>query len=119
MSSRDFFQGAKIATAQDLDTSFESDPVKVSRVNQIGFNVSTSGVTAGTGTFQVQHRVWVDDNHCSAWTTLTLDSTPTMASADAQFLLDVTVPPGQVRVKYTESGSADGTCDIWVSGVES
>lgn len=117
MSRSDYLKAFKLTDAESLASSFDSDPVTVTTTNRIGFNISTASVTAGTGTFQLQHRMFKDDNNASDWATLTLSSTPTMAGADAQFLVDADVPPGQVRIKYTASGTPDGTATIWVSGV--
>ena len=115
MSRQNFVKGYRLANDEDLSASFETSPVTVRTACRVGFNIATSGVTSGTGTFQVQHRIYRYANNYSAWATLTLDSTPTMAGADAEFLVDVSVPPGQVRVKYTAAGSPDGTCDVWVT----
>jgi hypothetical protein len=118
MAQRQLLPAHKLVDGESLGSSFDSDPVTVNAANRVGFNISTADVTSGTGTFDIQHRVYKDVNSYSDWATLTLDSTPTMAGADAQFLVDVSVPPGQLRVKYTASGTPDGTCDVWISGVE-
>lgn len=116
--SRGFLPCFKLANDTAMSASFNSAAVTVTNVNRVSFNISTASVTAGTGTFQVQHRHYIDANNYSDWATLTLDSTPTMAAANATFYVDVNVTPGQLRIKYTAASTPDGTCDIWVSGVE-
>lgn len=118
MSRQNYVKGYRLHNDQSLGASFNSSAVTLRTACRVGFNIATANVTSGTGTFQVQHRIYNDANNASEWATLTLSSTPTMTGANAQFLLDVSVPPGQVRVKYTESGSANGTCDIWVTTSE-
>ena len=92
----------QLESAADLGNSFETDPVTVSTATRVAFNVSTSDVSANTGTFGVQHRIYKNADEASEWATLSLDATPTLADADAQMLIDVTVPPGQVRLAFTQ-----------------
>ena len=102
---------------QSLAASFQSSAITLTTATRIGFNLSTSGVTDNTGTFSVQFRVYKDVNNYSDWTTLSLDTSPTLSDADTQFLLDVSVPPGQVRLAFTAAGGTpNGTVDCWISG---
>lgn len=107
----------KLVSAQSLAASFQSDPVTLTTATHIGFNCSTASVTSNSGTFGVQFRVYKDANNYSDWTELTLSDEPTLNDANLQFLMDITVPPGQVRMRYTKSvGTTDGTVTVWVSG---
>lgn len=107
----------KLLTAQSLGASFQSDPITLTTATHIGFACSTASVTSNTGTFAVQYRVIKDINTYSDWAELTLSSIPTLASANTSFLIDVTVPPGQVRLTFTASGSTpNGTVTVWITG---
>lgn len=107
----------KLATAQALSASFNSDPVTLTTATHIGFNCSTASVTSNAGIFGVQFRTYKDANNFSDWTTLTLSAVPTLANTNLQFLMDVTLPPGQVRMFFTKSvGTTDGNVTVWVSG---
>jgi hypothetical protein len=91
----------KILNDQSLGATWQSEPITLSTVSRLAFSVSTSGITNNVGTFSVQHRVYKDVNNYSDWVTLTLSSTPTLADANDQILIDVSVPPGQVRLVFT------------------
>jgi hypothetical protein len=107
----------KLVNAQSLAASFQSAAVTLATATHIGFNIDTASVTDNTGTFGVQHRIYKDSNTYSEWADLTLSATPTLADADATMLLDITVPPGQVRLTFTAAGGTpDGTCTVWISG---
>jgi hypothetical protein len=88
---------------QSLAPSWASNPVTVTTATRVAFNVATSGVTDNAGVFSVEYRVYKDDRNYSAWTSLTLDSAPTLADDDANILIDVNVPPGQVRLVFTQA----------------
>lgn len=104
MSGRkNFVKAYKTKNDQSLGSSFQTDPITLTTASRLGFNVEATGVTANTGTFAVQHRIHKDDNGFSAWATLTLSATPTLADADATMLIDVSVPPGQVRLAFTQN----------------
>lgn len=107
----------RLVNAQSLAASFNSAIVTLATATHIGFNCSTASVVTNAGTFGIEFRVYQGLHDFSDWTALTLSSTPTLANADAKFLMDVTVPPGQVRMTYTKSsGTVDGTVTVWVSG---
>lgn len=113
--------GNQVSSDQALSASFTVVLLStVFTLDNVGVNVSTSGVTTNTGTFSVQHRIKKDDNpgNQSAWATLTLSSVPTLANADTTFLIDLNqVPPGELRLVFTPGGGTpNGTCDVWVSG---
>lgn len=120
MAKRTILKGYQLCSAQSLAASFNSDPINTHSIDNVAFNIATSSVTDNTGTFEVQHRVYVDDNNASAWATLTLSSTPTLANADINQMINLNqIQPGQVRIKFTAAGSVpDGTVDIWVSGAQ-
>lgn len=107
----------KLLTAQSLASSFQSDPITLSTATHIGFACSTASVTANTGTFGVQFRVFKDINLFSDWIDLSFATAPSLVNANAQLLLDITVPPGQVRLKFTPGGATpNGTVTVWISG---
>ncbi len=93
----------KLVSDQSLAGGFESDPVTLATATHIGFNVATDGVTENTGSFGVEHRVYKDENFFSDWAELTLSAVPTLAGVDRTFLMDVTVPPGQVRMFFDQT----------------
>lgn len=106
-----------ILTANVLTGAFQTVVTTLTTATHVGFLVATSGVTSGTGTFQVQFRMYKDANNFSPWCTLS-GAAGTLNNADDVFFLDVSVVPGQVRVIYTPSGTPNGTVTIWVSGCE-
>lgn len=119
MSRKAILPAHQLLATQSLAASFESEPVTLTLATRVGFSVVTSGVTDNTGVFSVQHRIYKDDRNFSDWVTLSLDSTPTLNDADGAFLLDVSVPPGQVRVAFAAAGSTpDGTAAVWVVGMQ-
>lgn len=119
MSRKNVLKAYKLETAADLSANFETTPVTLTTATRVAFNVSTASVTDNTGTFGVEHRHYRDAEHYSDWAALTLDSTPTLADTNAQILVDVDVPPGQVRLTFVAAGGTpDGTADVWVTGAE-
>lgn len=119
MSRQNILRAYQLHNDQSLATDFESDPVTVVTATRVAFSISASAVTDNTGSFAVEHRHYHDDRHVSSWSTLTLDAVPTLAGDAAVFLVDVSVPPGQVRLAFTAAGGTpDGTCDIWVTGAQ-
>jgi len=94
----------KLVTAQTLASSFNSNPVTLTTLDKVCFNIDCTSVTVNTGTFFVQHRVYKDENTFSSWATLTLTSVPTLAGANAVFYREVTACPGQLRIGFTSGG---------------
>lgn len=115
---RAILQGYQLNSATSLGASFNTDPVDVKTMDNIGINISTASVTDNTGTFAVQHRVYKDANNYSAWASLTLSTVPTLSNGNDTFFINLNqLPVGQIRVAFTAAGGTpDGTCDIWVSG---
>lgn len=92
----------KIETAKSIASSFNSTSIMdLESISEVGFSVASSGVTTNTGTLGVDHRIEVDNNNISEWVAITISPVPTFASANAQFLMQLTLPPGQVRMTYT------------------
>lgn len=118
MGSKGFVKGYKLSSAQSLASNFNSDPVTVKTMDNVGLLIETDSVTDNTGTFDVQVKIHKDDNNESGWATLTLSTTPTLADADNQFFVNLNqLPPCKLRVAFTAAGGTpDGTCDIWMSG---
>ncbi len=107
----------KLIEAESLAADFESDPITITTATHLAITLETAGVTDNTGTFSVQYRVYKDDRESSEWINLTLTSVPTLEDADMTDLLDLRVPPGQVRVTFVASGSTpDGAVTCWVTG---
>lgn len=105
----------KLASATSIAASFNSAAFDVNQADNVFIILSTTGVTSNTGTFSVQARIKKDINNFSNWVTLTLDSTPTLASADADFGINLNqIPFDEARVVYTASGTSAGTVDIWI-----
>lgn len=91
----------KLVDAHSLRNTFQSDPVTINTATHVGMNISTHDVTNNVGVFSVQHRLYRDINNYSDWCTLTLSTTPTLGDDDAIELLDLRIPPGQLRVVFT------------------
>lgn len=107
----------KLVDGESLGESFDSEPVTVNTATHVCFNITTSDVTDNTGAFSVQHRIYKDSGNYSGWADLTLSAAPTLGDADAVFMLDLRLPPGQVRVSFTAAGGTpNGTVDVWVTG---
>jgi len=115
---RSILQGHQLENNASLAASFNTDPVTVKTMDNVGFVISTASVTDNTGTFEIEYRVFKDENNYSEWATLTLSTTPTLANGNDQFFINLNqLPVGQVRVAFTAAGGTpNGTCDIWVSG---
>lgn len=118
MASRNVLRGKQIESAMSLsggDTQSEVFNIPYSLTN-VGIIIETSGVTDNTGTFDVQYRVNNGDEQ-SGWATLTLGSTPTLANANATYLINLNqIPPGDIRIAYNSGGSVpDGTAAIWIA----
>lgn len=102
MSGRKNVFSHKIAAAQTLATSYNSDPIKLDTVSLVAFHVSTASVTNNVGQFTIEHRIYVDQNNYSDWAELTLDSDSILADVDAIFeIIASTLPPGQIRLVYS------------------
>lgn len=120
MGHKNFFE-KKVSDAQSLGADFSTDPIDVgTRVDNVGINIETSGVTDNTGIFYIDHRVYKDANNASGWAELTLSSAPTLADGNDTFLINLNqLPKGQIRVRFVAAGGTpDGTVDIWVAGKE-
>lgn len=96
----------KLIDAQSLADDFESSVVTVVTATHLAISLETAGVTNNTGTFGVQHRIYKDSREYGPWVSLTLSSTPTIGDANMVDMLDLRVPPGQVRVIYTAAGDS-------------
>lgn len=118
MASRNVLRGKQIESAMSLaggDT--QSAVFNIPRtIMNVGIIIETSSVTDNTGTFDVQYRINTGDE-TTGWATLTLGSTPTLADADATFLINLNqIPPGDIRIAYNNGGGTpDGTAAIWIA----
>ncbi len=95
---------------QSLTYDFETDPILVSTIDNVGYWAVTDGVSANTGVFTVQVRAYRDENNYGPWVDLTLDSAPTLANSDDSFFINLNqLPPCQARLIFTAApaGSVD------------
>lgn len=109
----------KIADAMDLSNSFQTQIIPVGpHVDNIGFNIATTGVTSNGGEFKIQHRIRHNHYQFSAWANLTLSCDVILSGVNIAELVSLNqVPIGELRVVFTVAGtSPDGTVDIWFSG---
>lgn len=109
----------KLVEAESLGASFTSDPVTLTTVSRLAVNIKASSVTDNTGTFDIEHRVFKDQNNYSDWVALTLSASLILNDDDTSLLADLSLPPGQFRVKFNAAGGTpDGVCDIWITGAQ-
>ena len=101
--------------AKTLASSFTTDWLNVSYLDNVGVVINCNNVTDNTGFFEVQVRMKVDANNVSSAVTLTLSSVPTLANADDDFGINLNqLPYNEVRISFTAAGGTpDGDCDIW------
>lgn len=125
MSRKELLTGYQLKDNQSLAADFQTAATTVKNIDNVGVNISTTGVTTNTGTFNVQHRVVQTVNPgtgaalaFSDWATLTLSPPATLANADTVILINLNqLPPGEIRVTFTAGLSTpNGTADIWVCG---
>lgn len=116
--SRKHVKTKKLATAQSLASSFQTEWLNVSQLDNAGFVVSTASVTDNTGIFSVEVRL-VNSNtqEVSSAATLTLDSVPQLASTNTTLFININqLPADQVRLSFTPAGGTpNGTADIWIN----
>lgn len=112
-------QGKRLSEAKSLAVSFDDLETTTNRVlDTVIYSVHTSGVTDNQGEFTVQHRVVVDKNTKSPWSTLTLSPQAVLNDADGDFTIVLDPAPiGELRLAFAAAGGApDGTAEVWVSG---
>lgn len=103
-----------IESAKSLASSFTTTEFNVESVDNVGFIISTSGVTANTGTFVIQKRYQAKDNPVNVTSWANVGSTLVLANANAvaELTINQTVPC-QLRISFTPGGgSPNGTCAI-------
>lgn len=116
---KNILRAHKLLTAESLADDFESDPVTLTTATRIAFNIKAYDVSDNSGTFSVEHRLYRDADNYSDWASLTLDASPVLADDDVTLLVDVDVPPGQVRLVFTaDGGTPDGSADVWITGAQ-
>ncbi len=110
----------KVATAQSLTTSFNSEPTTITYLDNVAYqiNVTTSN---STGTFAVQGSLdYKVDGPTGVvtpgnWISLTLSGTPVAAGANDQIIISMNqVPFNALRIAYTAVTPGTGTCDIYI-----
>ncbi len=107
---------SRLESAQSLAASFSTDWLTIAYQDNVGYLITTSGVTDNTGTFAVEVRMTDSNGVSSDAVALTLDATPTLADTDAEFFINLNqVPATQVRLTFTAAGGTpDGTAAIFV-----
>lgn len=107
----------RLASAASLAAAYVSESTEVTNLDNIGYAVTTAGITDNTGTWSVQGRNTDGRGNASGWFTLTLTSTPTLANANVNFGIDVIdFPWNEVRLAFTPAGvTPDGTAEIFIT----
>lgn len=117
MSRKNIVRAFRLKDDQSLAASFTTAATNVDYLDNIGFIVTTSGVTNNVGTFGVQVRLTdAEHNTSSDWVDLSLSGTPTLANANLSFAINLTqLPFSEVRLQFTAGGiGPDGTADVWI-----
>ena len=111
------------ASATSLAASFSSTPFDIRTLDNIAVQLNATTSNA-VGTFSVQGSLDYNPGGSTSpsgpvagnWIAITLPAIPTLASVDAQFLLDLNqLSFPWLRIAYTRT-SGTGTVDIYVSG---
>jgi hypothetical protein len=109
----------RIATAQSLAASFQTDPIKVDGVDRIWFFVVTDSVSDNTGEFKIGFRP-LDEatGEYGPWQYLPLENSALLNNADDDFLFPISdLVPGQIRLEFAADGvTPNGTAEIWITG---
>lgn len=116
--SRKHWLSKRLATAQSLAANYASDPINCNGVDTVTFMAKTSSVTDNTGEFTVQWRPIesANKNIAGTYVVLTLSPVAVLADANDYFVMQVSPPPGQVRLVFTAAGGTpDGTAELWVT----
>lgn len=116
----------KIATAQSLGATFNSEPTVIQWLDNVAYqiNVTTSN---STGTFAVQASLDYEPSGSvdpispggvtGNWVDLELSGgTPSVAAANDSILIDLNqLPYKAIRLRYTSTIAGTGTCDIYIN----
>lgn len=111
----------KIASAQSLAASFNSEPTLIKYLDNCSYQINVT-TTNSIGSFAVQasndYKVDEVDNIASAsgnWVTLTLSGTPSVNAANDSIIIDLRqLPFNAIRITYTASTPGTGVCDIFI-----
>ena len=105
------YASKKIEAATDIGSSFVTEETDLKYMDNIGYLIICSGVTANTGLFTVQVQT-ID----SSWVDLTLDIPAQIANSDINLEINLNqLPYEKIRLSFADSGG-DGVADIYVSG---
>lgn len=107
-----------VATAQSLGSAFQTLPMSVDYLDNVGIILDAKSVTTNSGNFAVQVRFKVvETGQFSNWGTLTLDVIPTLANASVAIAINLNqIPFSEFRVTFTPGGGTpNGTVDVWLS----
>jgi hypothetical protein len=107
---------SRLESSQSLAADFQTDWLTISYQDNVGYLITTSGVTDNLGTFAVEVRMTDSNGNSSNGVPLTLDSVPTLNDTDAEFFINLNqVPATQVRLTFTAAGGTpDGSAAIFV-----
>lgn len=107
----------RLATAQSLAASFQSEATNIKDMDVIAWKISTSGITDNTGTFTAQVRDKDPvTNQFGDWITLDFTPAATLADADTTLYCEATVRAVEARLAFVPAGGTpNGTAQIWVN----
>jgi len=115
MSSNKRIARKKIESAKSLAANFVTEETNIQNLDNVGYLIECSGITANEGIFTVEVKIQVTENQESEWSTLTLDSSMILANADNNFVVYLNqLPFTHVRIRFTTSSSTDGIADIFI-----
>ncbi len=121
MSRKNVLEPIVLNSAQNLGASFVTDATTVLYQDNISYQINaTTSDAEGTFSIEVsndfQRADTFDTPAVGNWATLTLDGTPTLASANDIIVISLNqLPYKAVRLRYTRS-SGTGTADVLISG---
>lgn len=122
MARKNIIRPFKILAGQSLAAGFQSSPINIDYMDNIGIIIDASSVTDNTGTFTVEARAKDPaTNATSSWVNLPLSNgstvaPPTLADADASFdVFLYNVPYSEFRIVFSAAGGTpDGVADVWI-----
>lgn len=113
--SRKLVYTAEVASAQNLGASFDSNPIKIQYLDNVGIQCNFSGSPVGTLSIQVSadYQQDLQGNVINAGHWVTLQSTSTALTVGSPIYFDLTqLSAPWVRVDFVRT-SGTGSMDIW------
>lgn len=106
-------------SAQSLAADFETSPMNVEYLDNVGILIDATAITDNLGTFSVWVRFVPAEGRGapSNWAELTLDSVPTLTNTDETLFINLNqVDFTEVKLVFSAAGATpDGVADIWIS----